>query len=75
MQSIQISWLFVLGSMSSYDGIVDSSYIMVYALKCVMTCESRKGPSWKLRLWDQFGFVVTNLGPSQTGGRKVGGPG
>ena len=36
-----------------------SSYIMVYALKCVIMCESGKGASWGLRLWHRFGFVVT----------------
>ena len=37
------------------------SYIMVSALKCVMTCESGKGPSWELRLWYQLGSVVVSI--------------
>jgi hypothetical protein len=37
---------------------VGSSYIMVSALKCVMMCESRRGPSWGLRSWYQFGSIV-----------------
>ena len=51
MHNIWIAWLYVLGSIRNYGGIVGSSYMRVLALKCVMTCESRKGPSWGLRLW------------------------
>ena len=40
----------VLGLIRSSGGIVGSSYMMVSALKCVITCESRKDPSWGLRL-------------------------
>ena len=40
----------ILGSICNSDGIVGSSYVMVSALKCVITCESEKGPSWGLRL-------------------------
>jgi hypothetical protein len=43
--------LFVLGSVRNYGGIVGSLYTMVSTLKCVMTCEYGKGPSWGLRLW------------------------
>ena len=41
-----MSQLSILGSIRSSGGIVGSSYVMVSALKCVMTCESKKGPSW-----------------------------
>ena len=40
----------IIGSIRSSDGIVGSSYVMVSALKCAITCESGKGPSWGLRL-------------------------
>ena len=47
---ILMSRLSVRGSIRSSDGIVGSSYVMVSALKCVMTYESGKGPSWGLML-------------------------
>ena len=50
IHSILASRLSTRGSICSSGGIVGSSYVMVYALKCVMTCESGKGPSWGLRL-------------------------
>ena len=53
--------LSTLGSIRSSSGIVGSLYIMVTALKCVMTCEYGNEPSWGLRLWYQFGFVVTSI--------------
>ena len=40
----------VLGSIRSSGGIVGPSYVMVSTLKCAITCESRKGPLWGLRL-------------------------
>jgi hypothetical protein len=40
---------------------VGSSYIIVSALKCVMTCEYGKEPSWGLRLWYQFGSIVISI--------------
>ena len=43
--NILTSRLSVRGSICSSGGIVGSSYIMVSALKCVMTCEFGKGPS------------------------------
>ena len=42
--------LSVLGSIRSSDGIVGSSYVMVSALRCAITCESWKCPLWGLRL-------------------------
>ena len=42
--------LSVLRSVRSYGGTVGSSYVMVLALKCAITCEFGKGPSWGLRL-------------------------
>ena len=41
---------FVLGSICSSGEIVGSSYVMVSTLKCAITCEYGKGPSWGLRL-------------------------
>ena len=38
----------------SSSGTVGSSYIMVSALKCVMTYEYGKRPLWGLRLWYQM---------------------
>ena len=46
MHNTWMSQLSILGSIRSSGGIVGSSYVMVSALKCVMTCESKKGPSW-----------------------------
>ena len=46
IHSIRMSRLSIRGSIRSSGGIVGSSYVMVSALKCVMTCESGKGPSW-----------------------------
>ena len=61
MHNIQIARLSVLGSFLNYGGIIGSSYIMVSTLKCVMTCESGKRPSWGLRLWHQFGSIVISI--------------
>ena len=61
IHSIRMSQLYVRGSIRNSGGIVCSSYIMVSALKCVMTCDSGKGPSWGLRLWYQFGLVVISI--------------
>ena len=58
MHSTRIAQLSVLGSIRSSRGIVGSSYVMVSTLKCVMTCEFGKGPSWGLRLWYRFGYIV-----------------
>jgi hypothetical protein len=53
-----MSRLSIRGSIRSSDGIVGSSYVIIYALKCVMMCESRKRPSWGWMLWYQLGSVV-----------------
>jgi hypothetical protein len=45
-----MSRLSVRGSICNSGGIVGSSYVMVSALKWVMTCESGKGPSWGVGL-------------------------
>lgn len=50
MHKIVVSRLSVRDSVCSSGGIVGSSYVMVSALKWVMTCESGKGPSWGWRL-------------------------
>ena len=34
---------------------------MVSTLKWVITCESRKGPLWGLRLWYQFLYGITRI--------------
>lgn len=39
---------YVIGSIFSSSMMVGFSYVMVLALKCVMTCESGKGPVWGL---------------------------
>jgi hypothetical protein len=44
MYSIWMARLYVLGSILSFGGIVGSSYMMMSALKCVITCEHGKGP-------------------------------
>ena len=46
MHSTRMSRLSIRGSICSSGGIVGSSYVMVSALKCMLTCESKKGPSW-----------------------------
>ena len=61
MHNIRMAQLSILGSIRNYGGIVGSSYMMVSSLKCVITCESRKGPSWGLRLCYQFGSVITSI--------------
>ena len=61
MHSIGIERLFVLGSILNSGGIVGSLYIMVSVLKCAMMCESGNGQSWGLRLWYQFGSIVTSI--------------
>ena len=61
IHGILISRFSIRGSIRSSGGIVDSSYMMVSALKCVMTCEFGKRPSWGLRLWYQFGSVVVSI--------------
>ena len=58
MHSTRMSRLSIRGSIRSSGGIVGSSYKMVSALKYVMTCDSRKIPSWKLRL---FGSIVISI--------------
>ena len=45
IHSILMSRLSIRGSICSSGSIVGSSYVMVSALKCKMTCESGKGPS------------------------------
>ena len=45
MQSTWMARLYVLGSIFVPGGIVRSLYVMVSTLKCVMTCEYRKGRS------------------------------
>ena len=42
--------LSALGSMCSFGGIVGSLYVMVLALKCAITCDFGKDPSWGLKL-------------------------
>ena len=49
-----------LGSIISSSGFVDSLYVMVSVLKCVITCEFGKGLVWGLRLWYQFWSCVTS---------------
>ena len=44
MQCIWMALLYVLSSILSFGGIVGFSYVIVSALKFVMTCESRRGP-------------------------------
>ena len=61
IHSTRMSRLSVRGSIRSSSGIVGSSYIMVSALKCVMTCEYGKGPSWGLVLWYQLGSIVISI--------------
>ena len=39
-----MAWFSILGSIRNSGGIVGSSYVMVSALKCAITCESGKGP-------------------------------
>ena len=46
MHNTCTSQLSIRGLIRSSGGIVGSSYVMVSALKWVMTCESKKGPSW-----------------------------
>ena len=53
--------LYVLGSVCSSGGVVGSSYMMVSTLKCVMICESRKGPVWGLGLLYHFSFGDTSI--------------
>ena len=60
--SVCMAWPYVLGSVGSYGGIVGSSYVMVSTLKCAITCEYGKGPSWGLRLRYQFSSGVTGGG-------------
>ena len=36
------------------NGIVGSSYVMVFAAKCIMACVSGKGPLYGDRLWYQL---------------------
>ena len=45
IHNIHMSWFSIRGSIRSSGGIVSSSYIIVSALKCVMTCEFGNGPS------------------------------
>ena len=50
VHNTRISRLSIRGLIRTSGGIVGSSYIMVSALKCVMMCESGKGPLWGSRL-------------------------
>ena len=44
MHNTWMSGLSIMGSIRNYGGIVGSSYVMVSTLKCMMMCESEKGP-------------------------------
>ena len=57
MYNTWMSQLSFRGSICDSGGIVGSSYVMVSALKCVMTCKSEKGPLWGSRLWYQLGSI------------------
>ena len=46
IHNTRMSWFSVRDSIRKSRGIVGSSYVMVPALKCVMTCEYGKGPLW-----------------------------
>jgi hypothetical protein len=45
MHNTRTSRLSIRGSICNYGGIVGSSYVMLSTLKCVITCESKKGLS------------------------------
>ena len=61
MYNTWMSQLSFRGSICDSGGIVGSSYVMVSALKCVMTCKSEKGPLWGSRLWYQLGSIVMKI--------------
>ena len=42
MHNTWMSQLSMRGSIRNFGGIVGSSYVMVFVLKCVMMCESEK---------------------------------
>ena len=50
MHNTCIARVSILGSVLSFEGIVGSLYMMVSALRWVITCESGKGPLWGLGL-------------------------
>lgn len=53
--------LSVVGSIHNFGGIASFLYVIVLTLKCVMTCEFGKGPSWGLRLWYRCWFGNFNI--------------
>ena len=61
MHNIWMSRLSMRGSIRSSGDIVGSLYVMVSALKCVMMCETAKGPWWGWKLWYQLGLVVMSI--------------
>ena len=50
MQCMWMALHFVQGSILSFGRISNFVYMTMSTLKCVMTCESKRGPLWGLKL-------------------------
>ena len=50
----------IRGSVSS-DGLVDSSYLMVFVGMWVITCKSGKGPKYRVKFLYQFVYGMVSI--------------